>query len=480
MKEKINYLPMLAMVLGLLLVGVLTHDFMEADKEVIPTGYISEEEAISSINAEVVKVVESKDAQIQSLTEQLATKVVEVETKLEEVVKEAIKVSAGYLIDKLSIGEDVDNDESRDLSDREIATLLDGEVEFDDEDYDFEEVLDLSNMKVLVNEEDFEGTPYLEVLKDAVKYTVTFEDTLNSSLIDEDETLVFTFLGEEVEVSDWDGTSVTFTKGDRIYLSEAESKTIGDNVIVMEMVLDGKVKVSVNGEVRNIDEGDTAKFEDLEVYVKDIDFSGYAGGYFGADLVVGEDIENVIESEDEYSEDSVWEYVITANSIGIVLKEDFKDLDDDFMPLAEGESLCLPNDYVCVLYNGFVDVDTEELSFEVDDGFVEVRGEFQSGLNDYSKIFINSTAIYNEDDEALSNVMIGSSDVEMIGNSTGIFVEDFELNLDLNVSNVKASADYSVMTDFGILVEDPENSIDNEEWSITVPFEARESTITVL
>lgn len=482
-QRSVNYLPMLAIVLGLLLVGVLMHDFYEADKEVVPTDYRTADQVQSAIDSAKLEVSQSKDNIIANLTEQLATKIVEVEKKVEDAVK-AVKVSVGYLIDKLSIGEDIDSDESRDLSDREIKTLLDGTVEFDGKDYDFEEVLNLSNMEVLVNEEDFEGIPYLQILKDGITYTVTFEDTLNTSLIDEDETLVFNFLGEEVEVSEWDGTSITFTKGDEFYMKEAETKTIGDDVIVVKMVLEDKVKISVNGELRSINKGDTAKFKDLEIYVKDVDYSGYAGGYFGANLVVGTDIENVIDSTDEYADNSVWEYVITSNSIGIVLKEDFKDLDDDNMPLAAEEKLCLPNEYVCVLYNGFVDEETQDLTFEVDSDYdIEVRGEFQSGLNDYKKIFVNATGIFNDDDEAITSVMIGSSDVEFEASALGIQIEDFQLNLYLNATNtttVKATADYNWMTDFGILVEDPENSIDDQEWSITVPFEARESTITVL
>ena len=456
------------------------------------TGY-SEEALNTAIGIKVSEVSEGyditlseKETELNDLKASLeAINLKLVEETEESVNSEEVVTTSGslinYLIDELNIGNDVDET----LSDREVSKLLDSEVEFDGEDYELEEVIELSNMKVLVNEEDFESVPHLMVYEDAIKYNVVFDEDLNTSLIDEDETLSFSFLGEEVEISDWDSTSVTFTKGNEIYMNDGESITLGEDVIVLEMVLEDKIKLSVNGEIKTIKKGETAKFVNLEVYVKDIDFSGYAGGYFATNLVVGEDVENVVDSGDEYSEDSIWEYVIDSNSIGIVLKEDFKELDDDYKPLASGESLCLPNDYVCFRYDGFEAEDTEELSFELDDGFVEINGEFQSGLEDYDKILVNKSGIYDEDEVLISSdrISIGSSDVELVLGTNNIKIKDIKLNYDLNVlriSNVENSKDYDVRTDFGIKIESPEDSMDDEEWSMVVPYEQLSNTISVL
>jgi len=46
-----------------------------------------------------------------------------------------------------------------------------------------------------------------------ISYRLIFENDLDTSKIDLDETLEFSFLGETVEVIDWDNDKITFFKG---------------------------------------------------------------------------------------------------------------------------------------------------------------------------------------------------------------------------------------------------------------------------
>ena len=95
MKKKVNYLAIFAVVMSLLFVGVLIHDFVESDKEVIPEGYISQEDADAQTNKAVLEVTNEKDAIISNMT----TKVTEAVETIKE--KSAEKTFLGYLIDKI-------------------------------------------------------------------------------------------------------------------------------------------------------------------------------------------------------------------------------------------------------------------------------------------------------------------------------------------------------------------------------------------
>ena len=146
-----------------------------------------------------------------------------------------------------------------------------------------------------------------------------------------------------------------------------------------------------------------------------------------------------------------------------------------------------PNNYFGVRYDGFEKEDFEELSFELETedsiNYVEISGDFQSGLEDYDKILVNSSGIYEDDkDKTLiheSEVNIGSSDVKLVLSGSDIVIEDFTLSMDLNESSEDLE-DYDIRTDFGIKVNSPEDAVDDLEWSISVPHEKLESTISLI
>jgi len=62
---------------------------------------------------------------------------------------------------------------------------------------------------------------------------------------------------------------------------------------------------------------------------------------------------------------------------------------------------------------------------------------------------------------------------------TGRVIKDFEVNLSLNWTNVGAG-DENFLTDYGILVNNLEDSIDDEEFTITVPQEKLEASVSLI
>lgn len=469
-EKKVNKSWMPIAIVAILLFVVAGSVALFNEKEVIPEGYKSPtdiqgavDNAVSPLNVQL----DEANSKIADLTTQLADKVIE------EV--EQAKETLGYLIDKVFLNADVD----KTVSDREVKTLFDGTVEVGSETYDAEEVMELDGLKVLANEKDFEGVPYLTIPRNSISYKVVFEDALVTSTIDdEDNQLIFNFLGQEITIVDWNVDTVTFFSGDVYYLEEGVAQTINGNEVELVFANDDSANIRVGDNSKEVKEGVTKTIGDLQVKVEYVfETTNFRVGQ--AKVVIGEDVENEVMSGDEFAEDSIWNYVIDEHSIGIILNDDFSKLDNELMPLAVGEKTCLPNEYVCVRFDGMLEEDMNEVTFELEDGFVEVRGEFQSGLNDYKKILVNSTGIYNDDDEEITSVTIGSSDVKFELAGLGIRIEDFEVNLNLNSSSV-SSRDYDQRTDFGIVVSNSEDAIEDQSWNIVVPSEKLEATITLL
>ncbi len=442
---------------------------------------------IGYISAPDVKVDQDAiDSAVSNATSELKDEILKLNLVIEgyenvsEVEEEVIPAEElGYVIDKVFL----EIPFNKTLSDREVI-LFDGEVEFDGDDYDAEGVFTLTRLNLLANEPDFEGVPYLTILRNAISYVFEFEASLITSNISDEETLTFDFLGNEVEISEWDVDKVTFTGGTEYHLSQGDIETVLGKSVELKTVLLESVYILVNGEGKKIEEGETARFGDLEVYVKEVMHSGYAGGYQDATIVIGEKVGFEVEDREEYAEDSIWEWRIDKHSIGLVLVEEFTELEEDYNALAPGESVCLPNDYLCVIYDGVVEEDSEVYTFEVDGDFVRVDGNFLSGIEDYDRVYINSTGIYDDDYKGIllgPSIELGDTDLVLdIDILTGnITIRDFEVNLGLNWTNV-GDEEENFLTYYGILVESPEDSIDDQEFKITVPEERLEATITVV
>ena len=91
-------------------------------------------------------------------------------------------------------------------------------------------------------------------------------------------------------------------------------------------------------------------------------------------------------------------------------------------------------------------------------------------------------AIYEDDnteDQIEGDVRIGNSDLVLNVSIGNITIGDFNVNLDLNWTNV-GDEEENFLTNYGILVESPEDSIEDQEFRITVPKEQLEVSISLL
>lgn len=391
-------------------------------------------------------------------------------------------IDNAYRLDELEIGADF----SFELTDRQI-NVFDGEVEFDGDDYEAEEVVYIAG-KIASNEEDFNGKTFVSIDKEEISYVMNFEAALDTSLIDEDETLSFSLLGEDVEISEWDVDSVTFSKGVKFDVSEGETISVEGKDLLIRSIAGDKVMIVSGDESEVIEQGETVEINGVEIKVKQVLDDDDATDM--AVLEIGREVLVQVEDGDEYAKGSMWEWKIDANSIGVVLVEEFNELDDDLKPLDVGEQICLPNEYACFVYNGLAEESVEKYSLELDtvegNEYVELTGKVYKGINDYDKVYINKTGIYDEDlvlIDALT-VDLDDTDVTLELGGANIIIDDIKISYDLDQIKVDgtdiSSFDEDYLTSYGIMIENPEDSVDDNEFSIEVPQEALLAEISVV
>lgn len=453
------------------------------------------------VEKEVIKYVDA-DSNLTCIT---ADQIIEEAREIEVDIDAKTKVE-GYVLDELQIGAELN---PVTLSDRDIA-LFDGELDFDGDDYDAEEIFNLTNYKIAANEEeDWNTDTFLQLLPDGISYVLEFASNLNTSLINnedegyEDETLIFDLLGEEVEVDEWDDNEVTFTKGEEENFIEGQEKIIDNRTIKVSIIHDNYVKVYVDGVGKKIYEGSTKTVNGIDIKVIEVSENDETSDE--TLLYIGEEVEVTIKDGEEYEDDSIWEWIITPNSIGLKLVEEFTsiDEDEDFKALAVGEEICLPNDYVCIVYDGLNVEDTEDYDFEIKqkggESYVMVKGEFIDGINDYDKIYIKSDGkILDEDLEMIGDsIELADTDLtletELTGEGVSITIEsdtdvlvetDFELTklgvdkIEDNLTDIK-SKDEDYITNYGIVIKNPEDNLKDNELQIEIPEEQLEASIVI-
>ena len=391
-----------------------------------------------------------------------------------------ITETGGYLIDDLFLEDNL----TKTLSDREIS-LFDGTIDFNSDSYDADETFFMTNLVIKANENDFEGKDYLTFPADSLVYKIAFEPSLDITQIGvDDETLTFNFLGKDVEVLEWVSNSVTFVSGKDYLLTEGQNITVEGKNVQLVYVSESYAYVSVDGVGSKVNEGTTKSINGLEVRASDVLYRSKAES--SAELKIAKDVETTINDGDEYELNSPWVWVIddTTKTIGLKLNEGYLDLDDDFSPLAPKDEVCLPDKYVCVKYNGLSETNGEQYTFDMNEGYVVIRGDLATSTEDLSRVYVNSIIglIYKKVGSSYTlitgSIKLGNTDSLLTVVGGNIVVEDFEVDLTLTTTNIPTE-DFNQMTDYGILVENTETALDDNSFTITVPEEKVSGSITI-
>lgn len=392
-----------------------------------------------------------------------------------------------YQFEEVGIGSSF----SRVLTDNQLP-LFDGEVTFDEEEYDAEEIISVSG-DLVANKEDFGAKTFVEIPEGSVSYGILFEDALDTSEISDDEELTFSFLGEDITVSSWDGDEVTFSQGVEYPLTEGDNVQVEGKQVTLVAAGDGYVFVAVDGVSKKVNEGQTKEINGLDVKVGEVlESTSWRNG--GATLTLGDEVELTVENGDEYVEDSPWEWEITSNYLGIRLAESYvdADADEEFRALSSGESLLSPNGYFSVKFDGLSQEAMFDYKFSpvTKEGldYVKLKGSFVSGLNDYDLLYVNSSGFYDEDLDfvALSSVGLDDSELSLDLEGAGTTLEVGNMELALNFSSLAidnmdfSSYDEDFLTSYGTVISSPEDSLEDEILRLSVPKEQITGQVSVI
>jgi len=488
----------------------------QANELAVKTAMLNERDVLLAEAGADKAAVDSAYQELQLVLDAKDKELLDYEIKVADLAD--LELQSEEEIDGLKLGSDIPKQV---LNTYELSFLGKGDIEHDGDNYDYEEVVTLDGLKVGVSSSgdlEFEDKPYLLFTKTgAVKYAFEFEDEFEYADVTEDEPLKLKLLGKELTVVKVTADSFTYKVAEEISLKEVESKTIGTDVVILEGVFDGKVRVSVNGEVKSISDGNTKDFGELQVRVKDVLYKGYQSEFAAADLEIGNDILETVEDGDEYVKDDerfVWTMDADATLLkSIGLSYDIKADDKDEEILALGEKL----DFL-----GYFDVGFDlEKSYEYNDyelSFDDIKDEdlavlklstkdkkgIKVGSDRLDKVYFDGEKTYWKEDgewqESTEDLVLINDETELtvsydsaskllsVGDYIKLKTADFKSlqavdkaeEADVYVyGNPSGLVDETLLLDSGVIVLTPENNAENDMLKISLPDEEVKAVLRV-
>ncbi len=438
---------------------------------------------------ELNQQLSEKQNQITNLSNQISDL-----TTQNSVLENQIKTSSsgssgstnGYLIDGLYLN----NVFSKVLSHREVSKLVDSKVSFKDNNYDVQEIVQLSNLSSSINGKDFQENTYLSVPRNGIEYSVSFESSLNTSQVSVNDPLEFSFLGNNVKITDWSSSGqITMSLANEQYLHQGDNFTVDNKVFTVTGIYDTAVAVSEKGTTVIIDNGKTKTIDGVEVEVSQVLPSSAVPSSSMVVLNAGKDVSKTITNGDSYTDGSAYKYVITSNSIGLTLKEDFNRLNTSsgFNAISSGSSLCLPNNYVCVDYNGLSTEKVSDYTFSMDGNSILIEGDLVAGLSSYNKVYVNNGSVFEDYDLSKpinSSVYFGDSNVVLNINGSNLGFESIKLlnnlsSVSVNSNDISANEN-NYRTVYGSVIESPKSSSENQEFTVSIPKNQLETSVSVI
>lgn len=450
-------------------------------------------------------ILDEKDKEILAMAEEVAAEV-EAETT------EAALESEEY--DDLVLGEDV---APKSFDTYDLSFLNKDEIEFNDDDYDFREYIELDGLKVGIaysDDVDFEDQSYLLFnQKKAVKYVYKFEDAVDYTDISEDEPLEINFLGNNIEIVEMDADEFTYKIAEEHDMLVGESVVFDGHNVTLVGVSENSddVLVDVDGVMQAIDKGESEEFDGFEVFNK----KAFAGKNIqSAKLEFGADVLQTIEDGDEYikdNEDFVWDFEVDGDnlkSLSVVYDVKANDIDEDV--LAVGDALNFVDyfdvvydleekyDYVTysISFDEVTDADIPVMAFETDNDDIRVGGEklseaYFDGVNSYYKDgsdwVVSAEVIKLENDDMFLDVGYDGNYVTF-GDfflatadfvSLGVAEEAEEGDVIFDAKSL-GKVDESIMLPAGLIIESVEDNAEEDEVVIQLPNEEVKGVIRVI
>ena len=442
------------------------------------------------------------------------------------------------VIDNLFLGDFV----SFTVDDGDLQKLFDGEVRFDEEDYDaHEEIRMLLGTAHIayssIDDEELEERVALSLdNKGSIEYAFVFDDSIEMGLVSDDEPLEITFLGRDFDIVKIDGNSLTFRSGSEFYVREGESIDFDGHEVTLSFVSENdKVSVCVDGKCHSVEEFDTEQINGVDVRAEDILFNNRGGS---ATLVLGEDTIITQKDGDEYLDDdeSPWDFMIVENGgfleeLKVSYDETREDPDDSqYPPLYEGDFVFFPSDFASIgigniledeyfkysvsfdefhdeLYND-TDVDNEEcVSIQSsDDEGIEVEGEetdivyvcsdgkayYEDSTGDWYETLVTNVELVNDNTRVPLDIggagrlrfenpsdLLVRLDTDWGNQRLGLEEDEAEANDVLFGADGVGEREESILTPYGSVLYKPESKSDKDEFELWLPTDRVEVEVFV-
>lgn len=300
----------------------------------------------------------------------------------------------------IAVGANIDTEFGLSLDDSDSVGLVDGEVAIDigtDTEYDFHETINIADndgddsdprLTTALDEgdEEFGSDVVLLMPEDDgdFGFDFTFEEDLDFGNWVNDSTdndpVTLPFLGKDLVITAATATSITAFAGDKfqLRLGDSVSGVCGGKTVTVLGVGTDDALLEVDGVSDSIDEGDRERISGCEIYVDDV-FDSDDDANDRALLVIesgtGEAINTYSNGEEYIGEDDdeyLWSWHLAglntnSPTIAVRLNENFDvgeedDFPDEIMSLGllksnarylmEGDYLCLPNRFACIVMEG--------------------------------------------------------------------------------------------------------------------------------
>ncbi|MBD3155242.1 MAG: S-layer protein [Candidatus Aenigmarchaeota archaeon] len=268
------------------------------------------------------------------------------------------------------------------MDDEDLAGLLDSEVTFQSDSYNYREVLVFSSSQPSVHssltssDDDYGEGVYLETSSGSIAYYWVFDEAINVSTATSSQPLRMEFLGKAIKITSV-SSATTFTA----YVGDTYSMNVGDSVevegktVTLENVgSTGSVRLNIDGTLYTV--SGTETHEGIEITIDDY-FYADALAERGATIIMGKQASESYTDGDKYLKDDnicnnnpedtdCWEWVVagltgnSATTVGssgpsagpyIGVKGVFTVNDDTDNPITAGGCYKFPNDYAEVCFD---------------------------------------------------------------------------------------------------------------------------------
>lgn len=291
-----------------------------------------------------------------------------------------VPVSDGTISTQVADSSYIDSE----IDDSDMSSLADSSVNFISKDYDFREIVYISQLSPSIetsltsSDDDYETDVVMEIRKQSLGYFIVFDEAIDKYLTNASTTdsMKLDFLGKRLKITGATATSITAQVGEEHYMKVGDTVEVdGKKVTLNNVGSGGAVNIDVDGVIETISASSTETVNGIEVNVDETFYDSNDVSQRSATLIIGEDAVQTYKTGDAYigenedNPDWVWKIQslddgsaatnIVSNETGIVANagpilgvwNDFVvNSDDDAMIVGtkEGWASCYsyPNDYV--------------------------------------------------------------------------------------------------------------------------------------